>query len=134
MDTQYRLDKIRLDKIYCSSKMSDTDFDTFYGQYPKKVGKAKAKTVFKKLDKKILPNILKALAEQQTSEQWQNPKYIPHPSTWLNQKRWEDEGIKLTPEQDAKAMYAKYGDNAMFKFMDKYGEEETLKQKNILHL
>lgn len=39
-----------------------------------------------------------------------------------------------TPEQDARAMYAKYGDNAVFKFFDKYGEKETLKQKNILNV
>ena len=27
------------------------------------------------------------------SKEWkkENGKYIPHPTTWLNQKRWEDE-------------------------------------------
>jgi hypothetical protein len=24
-------------------------------------------------------------------KQWQDTSYIPHPSTWLNQERWEDE-------------------------------------------
>ena len=31
--------------------------------------------------------------------------YCPHPRTWLNQKRWEDEGLvkpPMTPEEEAK--------------------------------
>ena len=37
-----------------------------------------------------LDTILLALDSQKKSEQWQNPVHIPHPSTWLNQHRWED--------------------------------------------
>ena len=25
------------------------------------------------------------------SQQWQDPQHIPHPSTWLNGRRWDDE-------------------------------------------
>ena len=37
--------------------------------------------------------MLKAIEKQKGSEQWtkDNGQYIPHPSTWLNQSRWEDE-------------------------------------------
>ena len=27
------------------------------------------------------------------SKEWKQIQYIPYPSTWLNQKRWEDELI-----------------------------------------
>jgi hypothetical protein len=34
------------------------------------------------------------LALQRQSAQWQRDdgQFIPHPSTWLNGRRWEDEG------------------------------------------
>lgn len=53
--------------------------------------------------------MLQALEIQKRSEQWQKAKgqYIPHASTWLNGRRWEDEvkpdravpGGTLTPER-----------------------------------
>ena len=37
--------------------------------------------------------LLSAISNQKKSEQWRRDggKYIPHPTTWLNGKRWEDE-------------------------------------------
>ena len=35
--------------------------------------------------------MLKSIEAWKKSEQWQDKQYIPHPSTWLNGKRWEDE-------------------------------------------
>ena len=36
--------------------------------------------------------MIEAINLYKQTEQWQeqNGKYIPQPSTWLNQKRWED--------------------------------------------
>lgn len=68
-------------------------FDRFWQAYPKKVGKEAAKKAFSKLkptEDDVSAWII-AVALQQQSRQWQDPKYIPHPATWLNQKRWEDE-------------------------------------------
>lgn len=68
-------------------------FDTFWKAYPKKVGKAAAEKSFKKLmvDKDLLDIMLKAIENQKQSRQWQDKQFIPNPSTWLNQKRYEDE-------------------------------------------
>ncbi len=39
--------------------------------------------------------MLAALGDQLRSEQWRKDggRYIPHPTTWLNQTRWEDEPV-----------------------------------------
>lgn len=70
-------------------------FDEFWNNYPRKIGKQKCANWFRihKADKPLLEKMLNAINEQKQSEQWQrdNGQYIPHPYTWLNQGRWEDE-------------------------------------------
>jgi predicted phage replisome organizer len=70
-------------------------FSDFWSAYPKKVAKTTAQTAFKKLnpDAAMMETILKALEKQKKSMQWtkDNGQFIPNPSTWLNQKRWEDD-------------------------------------------
>jgi hypothetical protein len=69
-------------------------FEEFWNAYPRKVGKGIAVRIWlkQKLDD-LLPRILDAISEQKRCEQWTKDggRYIPHPSTWLNQSRWEDE-------------------------------------------
>lgn len=71
----------------------DDLFETFWQAYPRHTAKDKAQTSWKKVNPSLLPQILKAIAEQKQSSQWQRDggQYIPHAATWLNQKRWEDE-------------------------------------------
>lgn len=72
----------------------DRAFDMFWSAYPRKIGKEKARTSFKTAMKKAtLETMLAAIEAQKQSDQWQRDggQYIPHPSTWLNQGRWEDE-------------------------------------------
>lgn len=72
-------------------------FDIFWKAYPKKVSPADAKKAFSKLkvDEQLLEKMLKAIEQQKKTDQWKDPKYIPHPSTWLNGHRWEDE-VQIT--------------------------------------
>jgi hypothetical protein len=71
------------------------DFEIFWDMYPKKTGKGGAFNSWKKIKGKsdIMPQILKAVEDHKTCEQWNrdNGQYIPNPQTWLNQRRWEDE-------------------------------------------
>ncbi|MCI1966323.1 MAG: replication protein [Oscillospiraceae bacterium] len=73
----------------------DSRFNEFWQAYPKKVGKGAAERSFKKYkpDDSLLSVMLGALECQRRSIQWQREggQYIPNPSTWLNQRRWEDE-------------------------------------------
>lgn len=70
-------------------------FKTFWSAYPKKAGKDAAKKAFakRKFDEQAFAKVMAALNEQKASEQWQKDggQFIPHPATWLNQGRFEDE-------------------------------------------
>lgn len=70
-------------------------FEELWRSYPKKIGKLYAKQCFAKCQptRELLDKMLQALEKQKKSSQWQenNGRYIPNPSTWLNQGRWLDE-------------------------------------------
>ncbi len=64
-------------------------FVDFWRAYPRKVGKgAAAKAWLKNNCESIAGEIVKAVKKQEFTD---DPQYIPHPSTWLNQWRWMDE-------------------------------------------
>lgn len=69
------------------------NFLLFWDAYPLKKAKGSAFKAYKNIKepKPTLKIILQSIEEQNKSEQWQNKQFIPHPATWLNQRRWEDE-------------------------------------------
>lgn len=71
------------------------EFNLFWEAYPKKVAKGAARKKFFKIAPKddLFQKIMAALSVVKESEQWKKDrgKFIPYPSTWLNQERWEDE-------------------------------------------
>lgn len=72
-------------------------FAQFWKLYPRKVDKAKAEKAWNKLDMTsgLFTEICTALAKQATSLDWlkSGGQYIPHATTWLNGRRWEDEAM-----------------------------------------
>lgn len=72
----------------------EAEFEVFWSAYPRKEGKKKAKGVFEKVTTS-LDILLEALERQKKSAQWSkdNGQFIPHPATWLNGKRWEDQPV-----------------------------------------
>ena len=70
-------------------------FERFWSAYPKKVGKDAARRWWgkRKPDDAMLAAILAAIAVQAKSAQWAKDggQYIPHPTTWLNEGRWQDD-------------------------------------------
>lgn len=70
-------------------------FDRFWAAYPRHENKQAAKKAFAKADpdEELLLTILTSIEKQKSSSQWQENggQYIPHPATWLNGRRWEDE-------------------------------------------
>jgi len=75
--------------------VSEDLFPKFWKIYPRKVGKDKAEKAWGKLKvtRELFDLMATALAKQVLTPDWIKEKgqYIPHPSTWLNGKRWEDE-------------------------------------------
>jgi len=70
------------------------DFNVFWKEYPRKIGKDAAFTAWKKAKHKPgLPEILAAIQRARGSPKWlkDGGEYIPNPATWLNQGRWADE-------------------------------------------
>ena len=69
------------------------DFEEFWDKYPRKVAKKAAQKAWDKLknDEKIAAsvNIDKHCAYWKAKDT--DREYIPHPATWLNQGRWDDE-------------------------------------------
>ena len=76
-------------------KPADLLFDEFWKSYPKKQGKDAAKTSFvkRKVGKELLQQMLSAIDQQKSTDQWKKDggQFIPAPATWLNQGRWQDE-------------------------------------------
>ncbi len=69
-----------------------SDFDIFWQEYPKKVGKEAARKSWYKI-RPNLQDVLKTLAWQKESKQWfeKGGQFIPNASTYLNQHRFLDE-------------------------------------------
>lgn len=79
----------------------EESFTLFWLAYPRKVSKAKALREWKKLRPSwaMVQQILTALSAQKQQSSWRDPQYIPHPSTWLHGRRWEDETIILDADE-----------------------------------
>lgn len=70
-------------------------FEDFWKAYPRKAGKDAAAKAFAKrrVGASLLAEMLAAIDRQKRSEQWlrDGGQFIPHPATWLNEGRWQDE-------------------------------------------
>lgn len=68
------------------------DFLTFWAAYPRKVAKGHAWRMWcKHADRPPLATLLACLAMSADDWQGKDAQFIPHPGTWLNSRRWEDE-------------------------------------------
>ena len=77
-----------------NQQQNDELFDGFWKVYPRKVGKKKARILWDRLSpsKKLAIQIISAVKKQkQTIWKDSGLEYVPHPATWLNGQRWEDE-------------------------------------------
>ena len=83
-------------------------FEEFWAAYPRKTAKKAARNAWEKL--KPTPGLAQALVldcQQRVAQgEWDTGRgkaYIPHPATYLNGERWEDEIIpraEFKPAQD----------------------------------
>lgn len=93
-------------KVSISRSRDDADsslsFDTFYAAYPRKVSKPAAIKAWAKLkpDETLLQTILNDISRRKRGE-WagKDMQYIPHPATYINQRRWEDDTAARVEEE-----------------------------------
>jgi hypothetical protein len=85
-------------------------FARFWAIYPRHVAKPNARKAFDKLnpDDVLLETMIRSVEQQKQSDQWirDNGQYIPHPATWINQRRWEDEVKPVAVVHPAKTVTA----------------------------
>ena len=96
--------------LYKETKENVPDaFADFWQQYPKKAAKPDAMKAWRKLKPsgQLLVDLMAGLAIQKVSDQWRKNggEFIPHPATWLNKRRWEDE---------IQAAQSAYAENSLF--------------------
>lgn len=87
--------KDRLGEVSLGKDTYAESFDSFWLEYPKKISKSSALKIWLRIkpDEELATRIVGALKVHKESSQWlrDGGRFIPHPSTWLNQGRWEDE-------------------------------------------
>ncbi|MDU6662576.1 MAG: hypothetical protein E6474_09775 [Actinomyces sp.] len=70
------------------------DFTDFYNAYPRHVGRKDAERAFKRAAKTVSPQtIIDAARRLAADPNLPEKQFIPHPATWLNQGRWDDEPL-----------------------------------------
>ncbi len=67
-------------------------FDSFWSEYPNKQAKIAAKRAWLKIKQDEREEVMSGLARWKRSESWlkDDGQFIPHPATFLNQRRFED--------------------------------------------
>lgn len=71
-----------------------TTFETWWKTYPRKVAKPKALTAWKSALKRTNEQTLTEATQrfaQHHKQAHTEPRFIPHPTTWLNRDGWNDE-------------------------------------------
>jgi hypothetical protein len=82
----------------------DERFERWWTVYPKKVGKQAARREWEKIkpSEALTAEMIAAVEAQARSHDWtrERGRYIPNPSTWLHQGRWEDQPEVELPEPE----------------------------------
>ncbi len=96
--------EVKKEKTIKTSPFED-GFDEFWNLYPRKVGKVAAVKAWNKLHPPQ-GKVLETLSWQVECDAWVKDagKFIPHPATWLNDGRWDDE-----PTETATASFSQGG-------------------------
>lgn len=94
---QVRIGKVRLE--LGKDRLGYTGvFEEFWKEYPDRVAKGKAYDSWNKLSSDTHTLCVESIKKQVAANHFRGKDgkdYFPHPATWLNQKRWEDE-VKTT--------------------------------------
>lgn len=113
MDTQVRLGEVRVGEgrlgegrvdILCDKKKQTNpetikNWEIFWSEYPVKKAKPVAEAKWFRIDPSLHQKIINDVKTRKASDRQWIDGFIPHPSTYLNQKRWEDE---ITPVRNKK--------------------------------
>ncbi|WP_329564685.1 hypothetical protein [Kitasatospora sp. NBC_01266] len=96
----------------------DAAFEAFWTAYPRRVGKGAARTAWTKaLARGAEPEHLVAAAARHAAfhaAAGTDPKFIPHPSSWLNAERYDDELHTPQPAGPQQPAHQRWADQGIF--------------------
>lgn len=83
------------------SKPALARFEKWYAEYPRKEARGSAEKAWAKydFDDDSVEDMVCVLQKQR--RRWTDPKFIPHPATYLNRRQWEDVPVKQLGEEYA---------------------------------
>lgn len=94
-------------------------FDEFWSSYPQKEGRGKAEEAWRKHPQGArLEDVLAGIEKWRGSKKWAEG-FIPLPATWLNQKRWKDDPVPVSPLSRAGAATLAAGERVIQRLKDK---------------
>lgn len=95
----------KVDTELSQAKYKPEWFNIFYALYPRREGRKDAIKAWDKLKPSLeLCRVMEAAIRNAQESEWKGKErnYIPHPATWLNGRRWEDEaGPPATAEESS---------------------------------
>lgn len=68
-------------------------FERFWRTYPRRAGKKNALAAWLAAIQEIDPQVILEAAEHYANDPNREQRFTPHPATWLNQGRWDDEPL-----------------------------------------
>jgi hypothetical protein len=89
-DSKSRIQEVRKKNSEEVRKKNTTEFELFWNNYPKRVGKKDAAKAYEIARRDVSQETIMA-GLNRIKPDWGDPKYIPHPSTWLRRGGWDDQ-------------------------------------------
>lgn len=114
----------------CRKKSADMDgFALFWQEYPRKAAKAAALKAWQKLNPspELVERILAHVRDHKMSPDWikDGGQFVPHPATFLNGRRWEDD---IPPDTGPGIAYHGYQERPAHKTLEDTGTVVDLDQ------
>lgn len=86
---------------------SSDRFNDFWAIYPRRVGKGAARKAWASMTKRgtEIDTVLHAAAQFAVASANLEPKFVPHPATWLNSERYDDDPAPTQPDGGSTRRY-----------------------------
>lgn len=87
-----------------NENVSPEEMENIYKAYPRRVAKKAALAAIKRACANIKPSVLLERTIAFAKTQPLNHEYTPHPATWFNQERFNDDPTSWVPRSDTKTV------------------------------
>lgn len=92
-ESRKKKEECRKEKVDKNKDLEIT-FEIFWSDYPRKIGKGKARSSYETARKKASHDEIMRGVFTSPRLKGDDPQFLPHAATWLNQESWTDEGDK----------------------------------------